>query len=630
MNFFQAQDNARRATRWLVVVYVLATVLIVAGVTAVVAAAFYSNGRVPEPGVLIVTAALAALLIVGATVYKTARLASGGSQVARDLGGTRVSPDTTDPLRQRLRNVVEEMAIASGVPVPEIYVLEQEAGINAFAAGFGPGDAAVAVTRGTLEILNRDELQGVIAHEFSHVLNGDMRLNIRMMGVLFGIMVLGLLGRLILRGGYHGSVMSSRRGRGNGAMLIGLGLVVLGAIGVFFARLIKAAVSRQREFLADASAVQFTRQTDGIADALKKIAGYRQESLLKATDPEEVSHMLFARGARFSSLFATHPPLLARIQALQPGFKPGDLPVVELPPVPGTGDGGDDRTAGFSGNAAVSANESIPDSIGNPTLQHVLYAGALRLDLPPSLYDAAHAPGNAWLLALTLFIDTRETQARQAFEFLGKQLGQERAALVRRYHADLLKGGAAWRLPLLEIAFPALRQTPAERLEYLLDLGERLIQLDNDVELHEFCLFRILKLNIGDAQAPSLARPASASKRQARDAGITLLAIIAERGNRDHDARIAAFNAGLAVFGDWAHETPFDPPGDVVKAMDRSLDVLQRVNNAARRSMVEAVAAAISTDRRLSCSEAELLRAICASLDCPLPPLAVEHGPPTP
>ena len=216
------------------------------------------------------------------------------------------------------------------MPVPEIYVLEREEGINAFAAGYAPGDAAVAVTRGTLELLDRDELQGVIGHEFSHILNGDMRLNIRLMGVLFGILVLGLIGRMILRGGYRTTLISSRRSKGAPVVLmIGLGLSVLGAIGVLFARGIKASVSRQREFLADASAVQFTRQTDGIANALKKIGGFTGGSLLNATDPEEVSHMLFGTGAKLSGMFATHPPLTERIQALDPNFKASDYPVVD-------------------------------------------------------------------------------------------------------------------------------------------------------------------------------------------------------------------------------------------------------------------------------------------------------------
>ena len=322
MNFFAAQDKARRASKRLVVAYIVATALIVTGVTTIVGFALfmftnsgfgYTPGQFAanNSGILGATALLTTLFIVGASMFKTATLSTGGGAVARQVGGTLVSADVRDPQRRRLRNVVEEMAISSGVPVPEIYVLEDESGIYAFAAGFAPTDAAVAVTRGALELLDRDELQGVVAHEFSHILNGDMRLNIRLMGVLFGILALSLIGRLIVRGGYHTSIVTSRRDRSAPVILIiGLGLAILGGIGLFFARVIKAGVSRQREYLADASAVQFTRQSRGIANALKKIGGYAHGSNIEAADPEEVSHMLFGSGSKLSGLFATHPPLV--------------------------------------------------------------------------------------------------------------------------------------------------------------------------------------------------------------------------------------------------------------------------------------------------------------------------------
>ena len=256
MNFFELQDRARRTSRRLVFLYVLAAAMIVAGVSLVAGAALYNVGYsgqtftighfvTRQAPILIGTAIVTTLFIVGATLVKSAQLSAGGGQVALQVGGTLVPPATSDPLRSRLRNVVEEMAIASGVPVPEIYVLEQETGVNAFAAGFAPGDAAIAVTRGALEILDRDELQGVIGHEFSHILNGDMRLNIRLMGVLFGIMSLGLMGRMLFRG-VRFSGFSSRRGKGAPVVvMLGLGLIILGAVGVFFARIIKSGVSRQ-------------------------------------------------------------------------------------------------------------------------------------------------------------------------------------------------------------------------------------------------------------------------------------------------------------------------------------------------------------------------------------------------
>src|SRR5688572_19806863 len=325
MNFFERQAAARRTSSRLVVLFALA----VAGIVfAIDAAAFlaYGAGADAEPGeigALLVFTTLLTLGVIGlGSLYRVASLRGGGEPVALQLGGTPIAADTTDFNLRRLRNVVEEIAIASGVPVPKIYVLEHEASINAFAAGYSPSDAVIAVTRGALDRLNRDELQGVIAHEFSHILNGDMRLNIRLMGVLFGILMIGLIGRKILQHGRFGG-----RNKGAGAILVAaLIAMVVGYVGLFFGRMIKAGVSRQREQLADASAVQFTRQTVGLSGALKKIGGLGEGSKLNERgDAEEVSHMLFGDGVGFSGLFATHPPLLARIQALEPQFRAEQL-----------------------------------------------------------------------------------------------------------------------------------------------------------------------------------------------------------------------------------------------------------------------------------------------------------------
>ena len=634
MNFFEAQDNARRATRWLVIVYVIATTLIVAGVTVLVAGVFTQQGRTPDPAVLLAVAFAATALIIGATLYKTARLSSGGGRVAVDMGGTLIAENELDPLRRRLRNVVEEMAIASGVPVPEIYVLEQEDGINAFAAGFTPGDAAIAVTRGTLELLDRDELQGVIAHEFSHILNGDMRLNIRMMGVLYGIMVIGLIGRLILRGSYHGSMISRGRSKNSGgALAIGIGLTVLGWIGVFFARLVKAAVSRQREFLADASAVQFTRQSDGIANALKKIGGYEAHSFIKAADPEEVSHMLFAVGASFSSMFATHPPLAERIRALDPNFDESQYQAVRAssrqraPDDNGTG-----PVAGFASipGAVASVPQSLAMSVGRPGPEHIEFAQKLRRSIPVNIATAAHEPAHAYLMTLALIIDPSKDAANRQIDLLRLKLGDERAQLIRSYHKTIHEMGEEYRLPLLEISFPALKRMPAQQLEFLLDLARELIELDGEIDFYEFCIYRILSHNLSQAMAPSARhrRRRSTSRAAVRTAAIQVLSLLADRGHESPDEKTQAFKAGLSVFGDWSASTDFAPhSSDAIAVFERSLDVLQRMNSAATQSFLEAVNITVSHDGKVSLHEAEMIRAICASLDCPLPPIL--SGPPT-
>src|SRR6516162_3218479 len=330
-DFFQRQDSARRRTFLLVVYFVLAILVMVALVYGLLLAlGLYGAGEPVswwQPELLLLVAAGVGIVVGGASAFKVAQLASGGQAVALMMGGVEVPGTTTEPRQKRLLHVVEEMAIAAGVPVPPVYILD-EPGINAFAAGYAPGDAVVAVSHGCLTYLTRDELQGVVAHEFSHILNGDMRLNIRLIGLIFGIIALTVVGRiLMLTSGRRGS--SGRSDSGAGRVILGLGLFVLGLVGAFFGRLIQAAVSRQREYLADASAVQFTRNPDGIAGALKKIGGLKEGSRINDPAAEEVGHMFFANAFRqgIFGLLATHPPLNDRIRRLDPTFT-GEYPAV--------------------------------------------------------------------------------------------------------------------------------------------------------------------------------------------------------------------------------------------------------------------------------------------------------------
>ncbi len=646
MNFFDAQDNARRVTRRLVAVYLLATIIIVAGISLIVGFAFWnmSYPRVPlsvagllrnQGGAMLVTAVLATLLIVGATLFKTAVLSAGGGRVARDLGGTLVAPDVTDPLRRRLRNVVEEMAIASGVPVPEIYVLESESGINAFAAGYSPGDAAIAVTRGTLELLDRDELQGVVAHEFSHILNGDMRLNIRLMGVLFGIMVLGLLGRLILRGGYHGRIMSSSRDKGAPVVLIvGLGMAVLGYTGVFLARLIKASVSRQREYLADASAVQFTRQTAGIANALKKIGGYHRGSLITEADPEEVGHMLFGTGAKLRGAFATHPPLVERIRALEPSFEPSQFPIIDPRErnTPGREDArgiaDDGVTRAFAESGRRYLADDLVTTVGRPDDEHIIYAAGIRRSIPADLYDAAHSPELAFLLAVALVLGRDEDTLSRQFVICNERLGDERTRIIKTLHESLIAVGPEFSLPLLEVAFPALKNRPEPHLVFLIELCSRLIDVDGRIDLYEFCFLRILTVNLRQASDPAgSSRRRRAPKGEVRQAAIDLLRVLADYGHDAPSQKQAAFAAGTATLPGWATSYEFDgSTGSSIRLLNHSLDLLTTLNEAGRGMLIRAVSAVAGADQAITIREAALIRAICATLELPLPPILVHDA----
>jgi len=645
LNFFDAQDKARRTTRQLVFVYILATILIVLGVTLVVGGALFNFTEagygVPvgvflaqQMPILIGTAVLATLLILGATAYKTAALSSGGGRVAVDMGGTLVSPDVQDPLQRRFRNVVEEMAIASGMPVPEIYVMEHESGINAFAAGYAPGDAAIAVTRGALELLDRDELQGVIGHEFSHILNGDMRLNIRLMGVLFGILVLGLIGRMILRGGRYSSISSSRHGKGAPvALIVGLGLTILGGIGVFFARAIKASVSRQREYLADASAVQFTRQTAGLADALKKIGGFTDGSHLQAADPEEVSHMLFGTGSKLSGMFATHPPLTERIQALDPHFKASDYPVVG--PRTRRSIGNNVPAAGLHAGAATAMaaasasnlSESIVAKVGDPESGHVEFAAHLRQSVPELLYDAAHSHELAYLLTIALILDGSGRVLDRQLVIAEERLGHDRTQLIRQYHDEIARIGAEYRLPLMEISFPALKRRPTAQLNYLIELAGRMIDVDGEIDLYEYCFYRILVSNLGQAIDPSRRQKhRRAAQQPVRRAAVDLLRVIARHGHDNEDERKRAFDAGVGTFGKWGDKLTYAADDEYsVAVLDRSLEILLALNGEGKQMLLEAVTAVVMSDKTLNTAEAELIRAICASLDCPLPPILTDR-----
>ena len=645
MNFFASQDKARRTTRRLLIAYVLATALIVIGVTLIVAIASFNFTDTgygtttrafigQQAPVLIAAAVLTTLFILGATAFKTASLSSGGGRVAVDMGGTLVPPDVRDPLRRRLRNIVEEMAIASGMPVPDIYVLEQESGINAFAAGYTPGDAVIAVTRGTLELLNREELQGVIGHEFSHILNGDMRLNIRLMGVLFGIMALGLIGRMILRSGHHASIVSSRRGRGAPAVLvIGLGLAILGGIGVFVARAIKASISRQREYLADASAVQFTRQTDGLASALKKIGGYQEGSHLQAADPEEVSHMLFGTGSGLRGMFATHPPLTERIQALDPHFKASDYPDVDRRTretvsssanAAGLHSG---TTTAVASGGATDLSETIAEMVGDPEIEHMTFAAQLRRSVPEPLYEAAHSQELAYLLTIALVLDSSGRDLERQLTLTEERLGAERAQLIRQYYDQICSIGAKYRLPLMEIAFPALKRRPFPQLSYLIDLTQRLIDIDGETDLYEYCYYRILIGNLGQAVDPSARQKHRRGIREpVRRAAVDLLQIIAKHGHEDPGEAKRAFDAGVASFGKWGGQFEFDGNSRAsVTVLDQSLDILLALNSDGKQMLLEAITVVVMSDKTLSVTEAELIRAICASLDCPLPPILVEN-----
>jgi hypothetical protein len=416
-------------------------------------------------------------------------------------------------------------------------------------------------------------------------------------------------------------------------LVIGLGLAILGGIGMFFARVIKAGVSRQREFLADASAVQFTRQSAGIANALKKIGGYSEGSLIQAADPEEVSHMLFGSGLKLSGMFATHPPLIKRIQALDPNFKESDFPRVDPRQQPmqataagetGSAFAGDVTTALASGGAQVLA-ESIAETVGQPEVEHVEYAQHLRHSIPTDLYEAAHSAEFAYLLTIALILDRTGDVVDRQLTLAREQLGAERAKLLRRYYEKLMDTGPEFRLPLLGIAFPALKLRPRQELSYLVSLTTRMIQIDGEIDLYEYCFYRIMMTNLGKAKDPSGRRKALRSRRSDLQASaVELLRILADYGHKDDEESRAAFNTGINALGSWAQDYSYKSDRQyTISVLDHSLDVLLGLNSKGKESLLRAISATAGHDGKLTVTEAELIRAVCATLDYPLPPILV-------
>ncbi len=643
MDFFEPQDKARQHTKVLVVYFVIAVACIIASVYIASLLIFYGTHAKQQPSSpppelvlwdpkLFLYVALGTLGVVAVgSLYKTAALAKGGSAVAESLGGRLLNPNTTHPDERKLRNVIEEMAIAAGVPSPKIYVLDEEKGINAFAAGHAPGDAAIGVTRGCMTLLNRDELQGVIGHEFSHILNGDMRLNLRIMGVIFGILCLAVIGRVLIY---------SRSGRDrNPLMLLGLALIAIGAIGVFFGRLIQAALSRQREFLADASSVQFTRNPAGLSGALQKIGGVGSQ--VESAHAGEASHMFFGNGMGKPLLgaLATHPPLDERIRAIDPGwngkFKTARVPPVEtesqrspakspsaqfpFPPIPGM-PGSRAGAAGLAANL-VQVGTVLPN-LGKPTPLHLRYAEELRNSFPEKVQSAARAPLDATALIYAMLLSPDEALRAKQLSELAKRaapgIGETTAALW----PEVAPIASRARLPLVNLALPALRQLRPDEFEQFSQALQWLIESDGQIEIFEFVLQKIVRRHLASQSGET--RPASIQydtlKPLVRDCSVVLSALANVSSSKTGEVE-KAFRTGASHLGAKADGLQLLSRAECgLEQLDTALDRLALAAPQIKKNLLEACVQVVGADGLIQEREAELLRAIADTLDCPIPP----------
>ena len=638
MDFFKSQDAAKRNTSRLILLFglavlslILITNLLILFIFGFVGSEMTSMAAVTSPRMnwelfLYVGLGVSAVILFG-SLYKIATLAGGGARVAEMMDGKLLMSGTDDIREQRLLNVVEEMAIASGTPVPPVYVMEEE-GINAFAAGYSPSDAVIGITRGAINTLSRDQLQGVIAHEFSHILHGDMRINIRLIGVLHGILILGIIGYHLMRSGSY-----SRRSKDSGGVvMLGLGLLIVGYTGTFFGNLIKAAVSRQREYLADASAVQYTRNPNGIAGALMQIATHQERSFLNHPSSNEISHALFeeAQGhSMLGGLYATHPPLEDRIAAILPNWD-GKYEVVEdrsardealaAEAQSGSRSEGDRRRAAATIAAGAILGEQLVQAAGNPGMDHLDAAERIIAGIPPAWLEAARNPSGARAVVYLIVLQDTDPVRRRQLNLLEHSADTGVFAEVSRLLDSGQSISAEQRLPLVEICLASLRQLSAAQYQLFRKNFEEMIRIDNRISLLEWSLHKLVLHHL-DAVF-SRRQPARLGRKdllRCRQSVSVLLSIIAQSTTQDRAQAQQWFQAGADSLQGGAE---FIPVAELnFEMLGAAMDELAEVKPLQKPALLKACAAAIRADGEVQPIEVELLRAVSASIDCPMPPL---------
>lgn len=633
--FYENQQEARRKTGLLAFYFTLAVILIILAVDLVLFLAdryLFVSASVMGPthqfslsmfgGFLqwlasprgLIASTVTALVLLGGSAVKTLQLGKGGDRVAIMAGGTWVALDTHEPKERQLLNVVEEMAIASGIKPPRVYLLRAEAGINAFVAGLTPNDTALAVTQGALDQLTRDELQGVIGHEFSHILNSDMRINVRMIGVLAGILMIGQIGRVLMDTRSRRVSSGGKKG-GNPLPLIGLALWLIGSIGVFFGQLIQAALSRQREFLADASSVQFTRNPLGIGGALVKIRDNTQGSFLQSRHAGDISHMCFGEVMhhRFNALFATHPPLDERLRAIDPQLEKrlasASQPTSHAPP------SATRAMEGIPGFAPVNA-AGLKASIGQLTTHNVSVGQRLHRQMPPALLAAAHAPEQAHLLlfALLLAAPQHDAEVRQVLKTL---FDKDRLGTLMEYRLAVMEMPLGLRLPLFDLLIPTLQGLPDTRKPDILEHLLQIIRADKRFTLSE-CAYYLLATKYLAPRDKSAHTINSIQKVEAEV--IALFVALAHASRKQGEALRNHFGHAMRCLGIKVEMSVVDTATDAA-TLQHAIRTLAHLSPLLKQSLIDNAVDLVIADDQVCLAEVELLRAFCEMLDCPMPPV---------
>ncbi|HHC7362215.1 TPA: M48 family metallopeptidase [Vibrio parahaemolyticus] len=615
MDFFHHQDTARQRTGLLVMLFTLA-VLAITGLVSVISIGiyFYFTGE-PFTTQSIISYCLLSfvgvLLVVSISSFiRLSELnANGGRGVTESIGGKLISTDTSNAKHRQLLNVVEEMSIASGIPVPPVYVMAEEHGINAFAAGMSIDDAVIGVTQGALDAFSRDELQGVIAHEFSHILNGDMRLNTRLIGALFGITCIAHFGHLILDNSNstrHVSRSSSDSNKGFAVIiLIAIVCLVLGWLGTLFGNMIKAAISRQREFLADASAVQFTRNDQGIAGALKKIGSNVQGSTLNTKASDEMSHMMFGQSklSGFSGLFATHPPLDERIRRIEPNW---DGSYAQHSHDQNTAFD-NEQVSGFAVGGGSPASQSA-----SPSEQLSETGQQLISQLPPELVDIAREPYSARFIAFALIFDGSDIQREMIKSYVPLA---SQSTLLPWLDYDL---PLHLRFPLLELALPALKSLSEAQKISLCKVLRELSETDNQYSLAEWCVINLLEKQL---LASFGFIKQHKTLKQLEESVFWLLRELAWVSHSQADKAQRAYHCALAHLG--FPEVKLEPANSNWHLSRAALELLLQLKPNDRRMFVKACRLAIESDGEITVAEGEIYRVIACFLEVPEPPLTI-------
>ncbi|MDO9265318.1 MAG: M48 family metallopeptidase [Desulfosalsimonadaceae bacterium] len=619
MNFFEHQEESRKKTVQLVFLMIIAVFTIIGCVYAAVMAVFYTQDIKTaawfDPSVFSAVALAVLTLVIGGSIVKLIALRRGGDYVAESMGGRPLHPETKDPKEKQLMNVIDEMALASGIAAPTAYVLDQEQGMNAFAAGDNPTNAVVAVTRGCLNQLSRDELQGVVAHEFSHILNGDMRLNLRLIGMISGIMVLASAGRIVLR-----STGRSRKNNGP-ILMLGLLLLIIGYAGVFVSRIIQSAVSRQREFLADASAVQFTRNPSGIAGALKKIGGFSKGSIVHAPAAQEASHLFFS--SAIATLFATHPPLPERIRRIDPGFS-GEFAAIPETVAPFADE--TPMAAGFSDAPQAMRMDpgQVTESVGIINPDQMRYGAMLLQAIPAAIRRELSDPMGASSVVLALLFSSDDHEKKLQTEGIRQLFPEERTSHILGLDATLKGLDPGLRLPLVDLAMPMLHRMSPQQMETFRQAMKTLAETDGRLNFFEFAIGLIIAVRLdGQTKKPG-GRYGFKSIEPLMDDAAALISKLALEGHHDPAHAQKAFAAAMGqIPGNRAETLSMSDPS--FSTVEIAISRLAAATPGVKKTILDACAHCVLFDRTVSIEETEMLRAVAYALELPLPPFLMNR-----